>query len=63
MFLSGMCEMVQEGALSKLGKNSNVPGIEVKRNARGIPEETWSADLASSIRLLTGSRRQVVREE
>lgn len=40
-----------------------MPGIEVKNNACGIPEEAQRAGLASSIRLLTGSRRQVVREE
>lgn len=72
VFLSGKCQMVQEGALSKLGGNSNqesrhpsrdAPGIEVKDNACGSPEEMWHADLASTIMLLTGSRRQVVREE
>lgn len=70
--MSGMCQTVQEGALFKPGENSNqeswhpswdVPGIEVKNNGCGIPEEAQRAGLASSIRLLTGSRRQVVREE
>lgn len=72
VFLTGKCQTVQEGALSKRGENSNqesgrpswdAPGREVKDSACGIPEETQQADLASAIMLLTGSGRQVVREE
>lgn len=70
--VNGKCQTVQEDALSKLGENANqetwhpswyVPGIKVKNDACEIPKETQRADLVSTIMSLTGSRRQVVREE
>lgn len=64
--------MVREGTISELGENSKqeswglswyVSGINVKNNVCEIPKEMQQADLASTIMSLTGSRRQVVREE